>query len=113
LYGDNKFIFFSPFLLATKFLRFWLCLVALINWLVQLTQQLTYDFEAKQEQFIHQEPACEEENGTQTKLIVSENLEIFKTLPKKHTEITMNTDDRKENAAFKPSIKFISCFLSD
>lgn len=49
------------------------------------------------------------------KLIFGENFEIVKkkTLPKKHTEITMKTDDRKENAAFKPSIKFISCFSSD
>lgn len=30
-------------------------------------------------------------------------------LPRKHTEITIKTDDKKENAAFNPTIKFISC----
>lgn len=36
-------------------------------------------------------------------------LRFFTSIPRKHTEITIKTDERKENAAFSPSIKFISC----
>jgi hypothetical protein len=102
-------------LFSSNLLRLWLNLLFLFRWLVQLTQQLPHNFEAKQEQFVHQEPACKGTQTTQNRKLVDEKIVegMNQNTPRKQIEITIKTDERRENAAFRPSTKFISCFSSD